>query len=140
MPESTIVTGLPGGGGVRASTPIAARHHSVGTSGSSKSSSEARDPVRRAEAERATRPERGNEPGCFGGGRVETELGRDGTAPGARDECLGTPSPGRSSTSVVRGCRGGGGGDDETVAAAAAETAGGTHWDCTPETALRWAN
>ena len=37
MPESTIVTAFPGGGGVSVSTPIAARHHSVGTSGSPKS-------------------------------------------------------------------------------------------------------
>ena len=28
-PESTIVIGLPGPGGVRPTTPIAARHHSV---------------------------------------------------------------------------------------------------------------
>ena len=36
-PESTIVIGLPGPGGVRPATPIAARHHSVPTSGSVKS-------------------------------------------------------------------------------------------------------
>ena len=36
-PESTIVTGLPGPGGVSPATPIAARHHSVATSGSVKS-------------------------------------------------------------------------------------------------------
>ena len=38
IPESTIVTGVPAGGGVSVSTPTAARHHSVGTSGSAKSS------------------------------------------------------------------------------------------------------
>ena len=36
-PESTIVIGLPGPGGVRPATPIAARHHSVPTRGSVKS-------------------------------------------------------------------------------------------------------
>ena len=36
-PESTIVIGLPGPGGVRPATPIAARHHSVATRGSVKS-------------------------------------------------------------------------------------------------------
>ena len=37
MPVSTIVTGFPGPGGVSASTPTAARHHSLGTRGSEKS-------------------------------------------------------------------------------------------------------
>ena len=36
-PESTIVTGTPGPGGVRVSTCTSARHHSCGTSGSVKS-------------------------------------------------------------------------------------------------------
>ena len=36
-PESTIVIGLPGPGGVSPATPIAARHHSVSTRGSVKS-------------------------------------------------------------------------------------------------------
>src|SRR3954451_24477164 len=34
MPESTTVTGFPGPGGSTRSAPIAARHHSLGTSGS----------------------------------------------------------------------------------------------------------
>ena len=64
MPESTIVTGRPGGGGVSVSTPTAVRHHSVATSGSEKSAT-ASVPAGRfgaAEAEGSTGAQRADEP------------------------------------------------------------------------------
>ena len=87
MPESTIVTGRPAGGGVSVSTPTAARHHSVGTSGSAKSST-ARVPASRfgALSRRAPRARRRGTTRCAAcaGHRVEAERRRDERAAGAR--------------------------------------------------------
>src|SRR3954454_23174953 len=94
MPESTIVTGFPGPGASTRSAPIAARHHSLGTSGSVACCAALDLPSSRSGCATTTAPAARSRASVRASTRQICSSGRSSSPPACRARSL--PAPGFS--------------------------------------------